>query len=180
MFLGVWPRYLQQDAPQQISNRSNVSSTSQCCSTGLLNALQRVHMYIHSRFSSCESTRLSAPESAMADRPGKLARLQSLRSRLPYISQSALSQLLRLAAQEELPGTCQRLDVRQARDRTVATHTPYGALHQQVAVKDSDGNDLELEVQHPFAMFWHACASSMQRCAAAHDAANTCLLLGYY
>ena len=96
----------------------------------------------------------------MADRPGKIAKLQSLRSRLPYVSQSALSAILQLAAQEELPGNCSRKDVRRARDDTVKAWTPYGALHQTVTLPASDGDTLNIEVQHPFAMLWYSCANS--------------------
>ena len=91
----------------------------------------------------------------MAAPPAKLARLQSLRSRLPYVSQSALSQILQLAEQEQLPEECSRNDVRKARNAVVEERTPYGTLHQTITV---DGNPLE--VQHPFAMLWHSCASS--------------------
>ena len=100
------------------------------------------------------------PESAMADRPGKIAKLQSLRSRLPYVSQSALSAILQLAAQEELPGSCSRKDVRRARDDTVKELTPYGSLHQTITLPASGGATVDIEVQHPFAMLWYSCARS--------------------
>ena len=102
------------------------------------------------------------PKSAMADRPGKIARIQSLRSRLPYVSQSALSQILRFAAEEPemMPGSCSRKDIRQARDDAVAELTPYGPLHQTLTLASSTGEATTLEIQHPFAMLWYACAKS--------------------
>ena len=107
-----------------------------------------------------QSPASNCPKSAMADRPGKMAKLQSLRSRLPYVSQSALSKILQLAAQEELPGSSSRKDVRRARDDSVKEWTPYGALHQTITLPASISKSVELEVQNPFAMFWYSCAKS--------------------
>ena len=96
----------------------------------------------------------------MADRPGKIAKLQSFRSRLPFVSQSALAQILQIAAKEDLPGSCTRKDVRRARDDKVTSLTPYGPLHQIITMKAKDGTDLKVEVQHPCAMLWRLCAES--------------------
>jgi hypothetical protein len=95
----------------------------------------------------------------MADRPAKLARLQSIRSRLPFISQSALSALLQLAANEPIPDASSRSDIRAARDMSVSQGTPYGALHQTITVDGIDG-PVQLEVQHPLAMLYHCCTLS--------------------
>ena len=95
----------------------------------------------------------------MADRPAKLARLQSIRSRLPYISQSALSALLHLAANEPIPDASSRSDIRAARDMSVHHVTPYGALHQTITVAGIDG-PVQLEVQHPLAMLYRCCTLS--------------------
>lgn len=98
----------------------------------------------------------SKPPSAMADRPAKLARLNQLRCRVPFVSQSALSTILRLARDDELPAACTRQDVRDSRDTSVQTMTPYGPLHQRITVP----GDIDLEIQHPMAMLHHCCANS--------------------
>jgi hypothetical protein len=97
--------------------------------------------------------------SSMADRPAKLARLQSIRSRLPYISQSALSALLQLAANEPIPDASSRSDIRAARDMSVHRATPYGATHQTITVAGI-GGPVQLEVQHPLAMLYYCCTLS--------------------
>ena len=115
----------------------------------------------------------------MADRPGKIAKLQSLRTRLPYISQSALSQILQIAEHEELPGSSTRKDIRRARDETVAQMTPYGPLHQKITIPTSNGTDLDVEVQHPCAMLWHLCAKSQcfSELVSRTMASNPCTIL---
>ena len=95
-----------------------------------------------------------------SDRPTKLAKLQSLRKRLPHISQSALAQLLRVAAQEELPACGGRSDVRAARDSLGSLVTPYGAVHQRARVHTTSDTMLDIEVQHPLAMLYHSCSTS--------------------
>ena len=119
-----------------------------CCSTGknYRHTLQRLFLVrvANSKVLDLAShvaltTTFIFPKSVMADRPGKIAKLQSLRSRLPYVSQSALSAILQLAAQEELPGSCSRKDVRRARDDTVKELTPYGSLHQTITLPSSGG-----------------------------------------
>ena len=96
----------------------------------------------------------------MADRPAKLAKLQSLRSRLPYISQTALSSLLRVAAHEPLPIGSSRSDIRAARDTAVQHLTPYGPVHQHIEVTGKSDTPVKLEVQHPFAMLHKVCSVS--------------------
>ena len=70
----------------------------------------------------------------MADRPAKLARLQALRDRLPYISQSALAQVLHIAQNETLP-TSTRRDLRDARNTVATAVTPYGKICQSIQLK---------------------------------------------
>lgn len=89
------------------------------------------------------------------DRPSKLARLQSLRSRLPFISQSGLSALLAAAKHEPLPELSSSRSIRRARDAGVAEVTPYGKLHQQFSIAAQEGPELPIEVQYPFAMLYH-------------------------
>ena len=99
---------------------------------------------------------------AMDERPSKLARVQSLRSRLPFISQSALSTLLKIAKDTPLPdASISRQSIGRARDSGVLHRTPYGTLHRQVSVSMSEGADETLEVQSPPAMLYHVCNTSI-------------------
>ena len=97
----------------------------------------------------------------MAERPAKLARLQSLRDRLPYISQSALAAVLKVAASEELPHVSGRSDFRHARNATASTSTPYGTLCSPIELpRKNGGPPINVEVQNPFAMLYHSCSVS--------------------
>ena len=105
----------------------------------------------------------------------KLARLQSLRDRLPYISQSALSALLKVAREEELPIVGHRDDFRMARDSLSRTLTPYGPVCQTINVPKANGGEMmSIEVQQPFAMLYQSCLTSrpltalIRRCAGKH------------
>ena len=90
----------------------------------------------------------------------KRARIQSLRARLPYVSQSALASILEIAATEALPEHTSRHTVRRARDSIKDIRTPYGNLHQHIEVQNSRGDVVKLEVQHPLAFLYHACTLS--------------------
>ena len=79
-----------------------------------------------------------------------LERLISLKAKLPFISQSALGAVLRLAKREELPDIASRDVVREARDRYVQLDTPYGPVHQHLDL----GGGIQAEVQHPMAMLY--------------------------
>ena len=96
----------------------------------------------------------------MTDRPSKLARLQSLRYRVPFVSQQALSSLLQIAAKEPLPDLARLADIRDARDSSVREVTPYGPLHQEITIGTIKGEPVKLEVQHPLAMLYKVCAVS--------------------
>ena len=85
----------------------------------------------------------------------KLAKPDCLQGRLPYISSSALSSVLKLVKCEEIPEATSARSLRRARDNTVDTNTPYGKLHQKVTIKDA-----ELEVQAPLPMLHHLCETS--------------------
>ena len=96
----------------------------------------------------------------MEGRPQKLARLQALRDRLPYISQSALAAVLKISQHEQLP-LADRKDIIHARDLISKTATPYGAITQIIKVPcASGGDDIQVEVQNPFAMLYHCCSTS--------------------
>jgi len=94
----------------------------------------------------------------MDGRPRKLAKLQSLRSRLPFISQAALSSILTIARDEELPELSSRKSIRAARDNSVKLDTPYGKLHHVVEFPGTP--PVRREIQNPFAILYHACKSS--------------------
>ena len=83
--------------------------------------------------------------------------LIELRSKLPFISQSALSQILKIAAREPLPTLSSAQAIRKCRDTRVATLTPYGAIHQ-TKVHAISGKTFEF--QHPFAMLYYVCKVS--------------------
>ena len=83
--------------------------------------------------------------------------LIELRSKLPFISQSALSEILKFAAREPLPTLSSAQAIRKCRDTRVATLTPYGAIHQ-AKVHAVSGKTFEF--QHPFAMLYYVCKVS--------------------
>ncbi len=92
--------------------------------------------------------------------PTKSQRLQRLRSRLPFISQSALAAVLQLVSAEQLPAATTRL-LREARDSFSKIQTPYGSLHQQLRVESDEGDEpIDVEYQHPFAMLHYLCSKS--------------------
>ena len=85
----------------------------------------------------------------------KAARQSCLQTKLPYISSNALSAMLKLAREEELPEATSVRSLRRSRDRDVEVATPYGLLHQQVDVAGT-----MMEMQHPLAMLCHLCKIS--------------------
>ena len=82
--------------------------------------------------------------------------IRRLRGRLPFITQSALAAVLKIAATEELPKVTNRHHIRKARDFLAKEETPFGALHQTISV----GGGVQLEIQHPAAMLYYAVKSS--------------------
>ena len=95
----------------------------------------------------------SAAKRAKQENAGKLA---SLRARLPFISQSALAAILRVAKDERLPDVTSRTAVREARDSQIDIQTPYGCLHQKRQLEGGRS----IEVQHPLAMLHCVCGRS--------------------
>jgi hypothetical protein len=85
------------------------------------------------------------------------AALVDLRANIPFVSQSALMAILRIAQVKDLPKIGRRADAREARDKFIGTKTPYGPIHQ--VVPDKFGR--RFEVQHPFAMMWLLCHTSL-------------------
>ena len=90
----------------------------------------------------------------------KAARTSCIQARLPFISSRALSILLQLAKDEDLPQSTSRRSLRRARDKDVQVKTPYGELHQHIRIEAGAGKEVEVEVQHPYAMLWHTCRHS--------------------
>ena len=86
----------------------------------------------------------------------ELAALVDLRAGIPFVSQSALAAILKLAEANELPKVGTRRMVRAARDKFVAKQTPYGTIHQVI----TDKSGRQFEVQHPFAVLWELCRTS--------------------
>ena len=91
----------------------------------------------------------------MEERRAKRTRLQSLRDRLPFISQSALAAVLKFAAAEPVHEGVTRDELRNARNQIVAEQTPYGPLHQLIMMGETS-----VEFQHPAAMLYHVCKTS--------------------
>ena len=89
-----------------------------------------------------------------------MARLTSLRAALPYVSQAALSAVLKEVAAEPTPPASRR-DLRQARDEVVQRETAYGRLHQSCVLPGkAGGTPVDLEIQAPAAMLCHVAAKS--------------------
>ena len=88
---------------------------------------------------------------------GELRRLQNFRSRVPYVSQNALSQILQIAKSEPLPELCRRTDIRDARNSTTAQITAYGPIHETITVPAAAGAPINVEYQNPFAIFHYMC-----------------------
>ena len=88
------------------------------------------------------------------ERPAKLQRLSRVRAQLPFMSESAMSSMLKLIQKEGHPEAgCRRQDISDARQLMIGVDTPYGKLHQTTNI---GGN--EVEVAAPAAMLWH-CSS---------------------
>ena len=66
-----------------------------------------------------------------------MADVASVKAKLPYISQTALAEVLNLAKKEQLPYVSTRKALRRARDDFVHSTTPYGPIHQRLPVTGS-------------------------------------------
>ena len=77
----------------------------------------------------------------MADnRPAKLRKLDSLRRRLPHISQNALAALLRDVEEHGLPELTTRQSMTEARTLVARTRTLHGPLIKPMNFDDVDGS----------------------------------------
>ena len=95
-----------------------------------------------------------------AAKRARAAELASLKSRLPYISQSALGALLRIAKTDRLPDGSTRFGVMRARNKYVSVASPFGPLHQSIDL----GGGISAEVQHPMAMLYTVVSKSDAFC----------------
>ena len=90
------------------------------------------------------------------DRPAKLARLNALRSKIPYISHTALTAVLRIAKDDPLPEVNNRVDVRHARRTVARQSTPYGTLVITIPMEGKHGKPKHVPLQNPHGMLWLA------------------------
>jgi hypothetical protein len=89
----------------------------------------------------------------MASRVDARARLDGLRHRLPYVSQSALAAIVKVFRHEDLLSLpSSRADIRLARDEVTRAQTPYGTLHKVIQLPLPCGGKLDLEYQAPLPM----------------------------
>ena len=96
----------------------------------------------------------------MALRDERLIALNALRSRVPHLSQRALSAILQIARTEELPRDSRRDTIRAARDQLIQKETPYGRVHQTAVVPLASGGDLNIELPNPQAMLFEIVRSN--------------------
>jgi len=91
---------------------------------------------------------------ACMERAEKLRRLSRMRAQLPFMSEVAMSGMLKLIKKEGPPEAgCRRQDIADARKLMLSVETPYGKLHTTTQIGDK-----EVEVAAPAAMLWH-CSS---------------------
>ena len=125
----------------------------------LTNACPYMHVCIVIRVCLCLAQGLVLGTMSRAAKRARRARtdeLSWLKSRLPFITQSALSAFLTIAKTEKLPDFATRNSVRAARDTFVQRATPYGQLHTRLQVTDR----VSIEIQNPFAMLHRICKHS--------------------
>ena len=107
--------------------------------------------------------------------PSKAARLNDLRARIPYMSQSALAGILREAMRQPLPEISSRTSIRSFEVQGLNVNTPYGPLIKEIAVTDS----LKVAVALPAPMLFHCATESpsvkslLQRTLSQHDPTPT-------
>ena len=115
----------------------------------------------------------------MSEPDKKIMRMSDLRTRLPLISQHALSCVLQLSKCNDLPTTASRATLQRSRNAACLEAGPYGPLHQRVPVSLTNGKDYFVEMQHPFAMLHKLSATSstfsamLVRSLAAHPSTPT-------
>ena len=91
-----------------------------------------------------------------SDVSAKLRRLERFRRKLPHVSASALSAILKEVAETGLPERRSRDDMRRARDELLDTDTPYGPLMTDITLVRKNGREGRMNVMHPLALLWFA------------------------
>ena len=102
-----------------------------------------LHIYSSFRIATMEA-------SSSGSRPAKLRRLEDLRRGNPYVSSSALSNIVKDIQQHGLPELHQRKHMQQARDARLDEHTGYGPLTGKINVMLKDGKKGEIMVVNIF------------------------------
>jgi hypothetical protein len=93
----------------------------------------------------------------MEDRQCKLRKLDAMRRRMPHMSVSAMSALMREVKKRGLPEVhLGRKVFREARDLETAEVTPLGPLLHPVIVMDKQNEETQIVIGHPLAMLWKA------------------------
>ena len=89
------------------------------------------------------------------------AKLADVRYQLPYMSQSALSELCKWSRDHNgLPELYSRSTIQRARDEYIDINTPYGKLVQECELPYKDGGFMKLEMLNPLAAIYHTLSSS--------------------
>ena len=89
-----------------------------------------------------------------------LLQLDSFRRKMPHVSQSALSVILREVQRGGMPDAIDRRSMHAAREMKADTATPQGPLHvwRDVPPVDPAKPPQPLRIAHPLAMLWYAYA----------------------
>ena len=88
------------------------------------------------------------------ERPAKLARLEHFRRSKPRCSASAMASILRDIATHGLPPLIDRNSMREARNHTMESETPYGPILQYITVIDKSDTPQRIPIADPFATLW--------------------------
>ena len=91
---------------------------------------------------------------AMADKQRKLNELGIFRRRMPHVSQSAMSVMIKELKRVGLPELDERADIRAARDIKSTDRTPYGPISTDLEIPTTNGGQQVLNIAHPLALLW--------------------------
>ena len=93
------------------------------------------------------------------ERKAKLRRLDAMRRRLPHVTASALSAVLRHVSEHGMPDLTDRKSMREARNLQNGADTQYGPILQSMDVVATNGATYTVPVAHPLAMLFTAVSS---------------------
>ena len=88
-----------------------------------------------------------------ADQLRKLIDLESMRRRLPHISQQGLASTLKDIKKHGLPELNETRDLREAREMLMNERTPYGPISVEREVQ-VEGEAVRLRMASPLALLW--------------------------